>query len=81
MATGKRLLPAIFGSWEKAVTGGISRESGLPSGAIATLLSMAAPVVMSFISKQVRDSGMTMGSLGALCSARAPRSRAPCLPD
>ena len=65
MATGKRLLPALFGSGEKAVTSGISRESGLPSGAIATLLSMAAPVVMSFISKQVRDGGMTMSSLGA----------------
>ena len=36
MATGKRLLPALFGSCEKAVTSGISRESGLPSGAIAT---------------------------------------------
>ena len=65
MATGKRLLPAIFGGGEKAVTSGISRESGLPSGAIATLLSMAAPVVMSFISKRVRDGGMTMDGLAS----------------
>jgi outer membrane protein OmpA-like peptidoglycan-associated protein len=65
MATGKRLLPMLFGGGEKAVTGSIGRESGLPTGAIATLLSMAAPVVISFISKRVRDSGMTMGSLGS----------------
>ena len=65
MATGKRLLPALFGSCEKAVTSGISRESGLPSGAIATLLSMAAPVVMSFISKRMRDGGMTMDGLAS----------------
>jgi outer membrane protein OmpA-like peptidoglycan-associated protein len=63
---GKRILPALFGSSERTVTGAIGRESGLPSGAITTLLTMAAPVVMSFISKQVRDSGMTMSSLGAL---------------
>jgi outer membrane protein OmpA-like peptidoglycan-associated protein len=65
MSMGKRLLPAIFGSGEKTVTSAISRESALPSGTIATLLSMAAPVVMSFISKQVRDGGMTMDGLGA----------------
>jgi len=63
MATGKRLLTAIFGSSEKTVTSGISRESGLPSGAIATLLSMAAPLVVGFISKRVRDGGMTMDGL------------------
>jgi len=65
IATGKRLLPALFGSCEKAVTSGLSRESGLPSGAIATLLSMAAPVVISFISKRVRDGGMTMDGLAS----------------
>jgi len=65
MGLGKRLLPALFGSGETAVTSAISRESGLASGVISTLLSMAAPVVMSFIGKQVRDGGMTMGSLGS----------------
>jgi outer membrane protein OmpA-like peptidoglycan-associated protein len=65
MASGKRLLPALFGGGEKAVTNAISQESGLSSGVIATLLSMAAPVVMSFISKRVRDGGMSMDSLAA----------------
>jgi outer membrane protein OmpA-like peptidoglycan-associated protein len=66
MSMGKRILPALFGGSERNVTGAISRESGLASGTITNLLAMAAPVVMSFISKQVRDSGMTMSSLGAL---------------
>jgi hypothetical protein len=64
MATGKRLLPALFGGGENAVTGALSRESGMSLGTIATLLSMAGPVVMSFISKQVRDGGLTMSGLG-----------------
>ena len=66
MAMGKRIVPSLFGNNEKTVTSGISRESGLSSGAISTLLSMAAPVVMSFISKQVRDGGMTMSGLGSM---------------
>jgi outer membrane protein OmpA-like peptidoglycan-associated protein len=66
MSMGKRILPALFGGSERTVTGAISRESGLASGTIGNVLAMAAPVVMSFISKHVRDSGMTMSSLGAL---------------
>ena len=66
MSIGKRILPTLFGGSAKTVTGAISRESGLSSGAISTLLTMAAPVVISFISKHVRDSGMSMSSLGTL---------------
>ena len=66
MAMGKRIVPSLFGNNEKTVTGAISRESGLSSGAISTLLTMAAPVVMSFISKQMRDGGMTMSGLGSM---------------
>ena len=66
MAMGKRIVPGLFGNNEKVVTSAISRESGLSSGAISTLLTMAAPVVLTFISKQVRDSGMTMSGLGSM---------------
>jgi outer membrane protein OmpA-like peptidoglycan-associated protein len=66
MAAGKRILPALFGTNEQTVTGALSRESGLSSGAIATLLSMAAPVVMSFLSRQIRDGGLTLSSLGSI---------------
>jgi outer membrane protein OmpA-like peptidoglycan-associated protein len=66
MSLGKRIIPSLFGNNERAITSGMSRESGLSSGAISTLLSMAAPVVLSFISKQVRDGGMTMSGLGSM---------------
>ena len=63
---GKRVLATLFGSGETAVTSGISRESGLSSGATSTLLAAAAPIVMSFLSKQVREGEMTMGGFGSL---------------
>ena len=66
MAVGKRLLPMLFGGSENAVTSGISRASGLSSEKISTLLAMAGPVVMRFISKQVGERGMTMNGLGSL---------------
>lgn len=75
MAAGKRLLPALFGSGENAVTSGISRASGLPSGAITTLLTMAAPMVIGFISKHVRDTGMTMNGLGSLLQGESATIR------
>src|SRR6516165_1528005 len=66
MAVGKRLLPMLFGGSENAVTSGISRASGLSSEKISTLLAMAGPVVMSFISKLVGERGMTINGLGSL---------------
>jgi outer membrane protein OmpA-like peptidoglycan-associated protein len=66
IAAGKRFLPAIFGGTEKDVTNAIGREAGLSSGAMSTLLSMAAPVVISFLGKMVRDGGLTMSGLSGL---------------
>jgi outer membrane protein OmpA-like peptidoglycan-associated protein len=66
MISGKHLLAALFGSGESAVTSAISRAHHLPPASAATLLTMAAPVVTSFIGKQVRDSGMTMASLASI---------------
>jgi outer membrane protein OmpA-like peptidoglycan-associated protein len=66
MAMGKRFLPTLFGPAENTVTSGISRASNLPPGAITTVLTMAVPIVMGFITKKIREGGMTMSSLGAL---------------
>jgi OmpA-OmpF porin, OOP family len=65
IVSGKHLLGALFGSGENAVTNAISRAHNLPPASTASLLTMAAPVVTSFISKQVRDGGMTMSSLAS----------------
>jgi len=66
IAAGKRLLPALFGTGESNITNGISRASGLPLGATSTLLAMAGPVVMSFISKLIHDGGTTINGLASL---------------
>lgn len=75
IAAGKRLLPTLFGSGENIVTSGISRASGLSSGAIITLLTMAAPKVIGFIGKYVRDSGMTMNGLASLLKGESATIR------
>jgi len=66
MAAGKRLLPALFGTGQDTITNGISRASGLPLGAVSTLLAMAGPVVMSFIGKHIRDGATTIDGLAGL---------------
>jgi OOP family OmpA-OmpF porin len=67
MTAGKRVLSTLFGGKENAVVNGISKASGLTTpGSALTMLSMAAPVVMSFLTKRLRDGGMNISSLGAL---------------
>jgi OmpA-OmpF porin, OOP family len=75
MAAGKRLLPALFGSAENTVTSGISRASNLSPGVASTLLTMAGPVVMSFIAKHIHDSGMTANSFAGELQREAPTIR------
>lgn len=66
MTAGKHLLSTLFGNGENVVTNGISRASGLSPGATGSLLTMAAPMVMGFISKHVSDTGMNMTGLASL---------------
>jgi OOP family OmpA-OmpF porin len=67
MTAGKRVLSTLFGGKENAVVNGISKASGLTTpGAALTMLSMAAPVVMSFLTRRLRDGGMNISSLGGL---------------
>jgi OmpA-OmpF porin, OOP family len=63
---GKRLLSGLFGSGESAVTDAISAASGLRANTASTVMALAAPMVMSFLSKRVRADGMNMRGLGNL---------------
>ena len=63
---GKRLLSSLFGSSENTVTSALSAQSGLRPGVMSTLMAVAAPIVMNFLGKHVRDEGMSMGGLGSL---------------
>ncbi len=64
IAGGKRLLSALFGTSEGAVTSAASAASGLRPSVMSTLLSTAAPIVMGFLGKRVGNEGIS-----GLCSA------------
>ena len=66
IASGKKILSGLFGTGENTVINAVSSESGLGTGTASTLLAMAAPMVMSFLNRRVRDEGMTMTALGNL---------------
>jgi len=65
MTAGKRVLSTLFGNKETAIVNGISRSSGLTTpGSALSLLSMCAPVVMSFLTRKMRDGGLSINNLG-----------------
>ena len=66
IAGGKRVISSLFGTSEGAMTRATGSQCNLEPGAVATLLAIAAPMVMSFLSKRVSDEGMSMASLGRL---------------
>jgi len=76
LTTGKHLLSSLFGTSEGTVTSALSTHTGLRSGVMSTLMSCAAPLVMSFLGRRVRDEGMTMGGLGNLLQRESPAIRA-----
>jgi OmpA-OmpF porin, OOP family len=61
---GSLLLSRLFKGGEAPVVNALGRESGLRSSTASTLMSMAAALVTSFLSRRVRDEGMTMNGLG-----------------
>jgi outer membrane protein OmpA-like peptidoglycan-associated protein len=66
MAVGKRLLPALFVNTETDVTSAISQASGLPLGASSSLLTMAVPMVTSYLANYMRVTGMNINGLGSI---------------
>ena len=66
IAFGPRILSALFGNKASAVTEAVAGESGLRSGSASTILSVVAPLVMSFLSRHVAQQGLSMNSLGSL---------------
>ena len=55
LTAGKRILPALFGASEGAVLSAAAAESGLRPGLASWLMAIAAPMVLSFLGKRVRD--------------------------
>jgi OmpA-OmpF porin, OOP family len=63
---GSQLLSRLFRGGESSVANALSRESGLRSSTASTLMAMAAPLVTSYLSRRMRDEGMTINRLGQM---------------
>jgi outer membrane protein OmpA-like peptidoglycan-associated protein len=75
MSTGRRFLSSLFGGNQSWLTDLIGRESGLGSGATATVLTLGANALLNFIGGKVRDEGMTASSLSGFLRSEAPALR------
>jgi len=72
---GKQMLAALFGSGGMTAANAVGRESHLGMGTATTLLSMAAPMVLNFLGRRVRDQGLSMTSLGAMLQSESATIR------
>ena len=75
MSSGKRILSTLFGDSEGRLTRALGAGTGLQPGVTSSLMAMAAPMVMSFLGKLVRDDGMSMRGLGSLLQREMPAIR------
>jgi outer membrane protein OmpA-like peptidoglycan-associated protein len=72
---GKRLLSGLFGNTESNVVSALSADSGLRPGSTAALLTIAAPLVLNFISRRMLSEGISIGGLGDLLNREIPAIR------
>jgi OmpA-OmpF porin, OOP family len=63
--TGKQLLPRVFGSGDSTVANAVGRDCGVGPAKATTLLAMAAPMVLGYLSRRVHDQGWSMRELGS----------------
>lgn len=66
LSIGSKLLPTLFGNKTADLTSAISSKSGIQSSSVTSLLSFAAPFIMSILGKQVNSSGMGLSGLTSL---------------
>jgi outer membrane protein OmpA-like peptidoglycan-associated protein len=72
MSTARGFLSSLFGgipTWAVDLIGG---ETGLRSGAAASMLALGAHTVLNFIGGRVRDTGMTASSLSSFLNSETP---------
>jgi OOP family OmpA-OmpF porin len=61
--SGKKFLSQAFGGGQSAVGDAIGRSSGLRASSVASLMSVAAPLLMSALGRAVRGGNMTQEGL------------------
>jgi outer membrane protein OmpA-like peptidoglycan-associated protein len=64
--TNNRIVSSLFCPSERAVANAIGEGSGLPPGAAQTLLTLAAPIVVGFLSKRAYEDELSMRALANL---------------
>jgi OOP family OmpA-OmpF porin len=64
--SGKQLLSFAFGGNQSSIFDAVGKSSGLRSGVVSSLMSMAAPLMMSGLGRLVRDDQMNSAGLGRL---------------
>ncbi len=64
--SGEGILNGIFGSGLGSVVGKIASIAGLQRGGASSLMSMAAPILMGLIGKQVKSQGLNASGLASL---------------
>jgi OmpA-OmpF porin, OOP family len=69
---GGQFLSSIFGPNLSSVTDALGRSSGLASGKMGSLLSMAAPLVLGVLGQHVRQNNLSAADLGNTLKAEAP---------
>jgi OmpA-OmpF porin, OOP family len=76
ISVGKQMTSSLFGGSESMLAHTLGAGTGLQPGVTSSLLSMAAPMVVGFLGKQVHDEAMSMEGLGTLLQREIPAIRA-----
>jgi OmpA-OmpF porin, OOP family len=69
--SGKKFLSLAFGGNQSSIFDAVGKSTGLRSGVVSSLMSMAAPLMMSALGRLVRDDHMNPGGLGRLLASEA----------
>lgn len=59
MSDGAGILGHVFGNKQPQVESALSQKSGLDAGSVASILKIAAPIVMGFLAKQKSESNVS----------------------
>ncbi|HYI97404.1 MAG TPA: OmpA family protein [Bryobacteraceae bacterium] len=66
VASGELIVAALFDGSADSINENIARNSGIRQGSAASLMALAAPLVMGIVGREVRDRGLSGSSMRAL---------------
>ncbi len=72
VSSGSGILTSIFGDKVGGLVSAVASMAGIKSGAASSLMSMAAPLLMGAIGKQVTGGNMGVSGLTSLLAGQAP---------